>query len=313
MHTETISCDDLGAMIDHYTSDGAYRLDMIMPADAPRIALLSGVRGQLRLELDCPPSIPPAYDPQAVHVSRVDNAEPGSLGRAGMQYRDLLPSRAGGRFIASHICIPSGGPVSDYVHFHQVGFQVIYCRRGWVRVVYEDQGPPFVMDEGDCVLQPPTIRHRVLEASRGLEVVEIASPAEHPTFRDHEIDLPTPTLRPDRDFGGQRFIRHVAATATWQDSELTGFEMRESGIGQASRGQVNLRILRCADAVSPVAMVNAECEFRLLYVLAGCLELTGPQRETTVLRAGDSVVLPQHGHFLLATAGACELLEVSSG
>ncbi len=300
-------------MIHHYTSDGSYRLDMIMPADAPRIALLSGARGQLRLELDCPPPIPPAYDPQAIHVSRVDDAEAGSVGRAGMHYRDLLPSRAGGRFIASHICIPSGGPVSDYVHFHQVGFQVIYCRRGWVRVVYEDQGPPFVMDEGDCVLQPPTIRHRVLEASPGLEVVEIASPAEHPTFRDHEIDLPTRSLQPDRDFGGQRFIRHVAETASWQDSELRGLEMRESGIGQASGGQVSLRILRCADAISPVAMVNAECEFRLLYVLAGCLELTRAKHETTLLSAGDSVVLPQHREFLLATTGACELLEVSSG
>jgi quercetin dioxygenase-like cupin family protein len=41
---------------------------------------------------------------------------------------------------------------------------MIYCHRGWVRVVYEDQGEPFVMHPGDCVLQPPGIRHRVLEA-----------------------------------------------------------------------------------------------------------------------------------------------------
>ena len=53
---------------------------------------------------------------------------------------------------------------------------MIAVRRGWVRVVYEDQGEPFVMEAGDLVLQPPGIRHRVLESSPGLEVVEITLP-----------------------------------------------------------------------------------------------------------------------------------------
>ena len=75
--------------------------------------------------------------------------------RAGMRYRDLLPGRQGGRVIASHIQIPDGGPVRDDVHFHRIHFQMIYCCRGWVRVVYEDQGAPFVLEPGDCVLQPP--------------------------------------------------------------------------------------------------------------------------------------------------------------
>ena len=84
-----------------------------------------------------------------------------------MLYRDLIPGRLGGRYIASLISIPEGGPVADWVHFHRVAFQMIYVRRGWVRVVYEDQGEPFVMREGDLVLQPPEIRHRVLESSPG--------------------------------------------------------------------------------------------------------------------------------------------------
>ena len=46
-----------------------------------------------------------------------------------MRYRDLIP-RLGGRFIASHILIDQGGPVSDYVHFHSVRFQMIYCHNG---------------------------------------------------------------------------------------------------------------------------------------------------------------------------------------
>ena len=68
------------------------------------------------------------------------------VGRAGMLYRDLLPGRAGGAMIASHIRIPSGGPVPDYVHFHRVHFQLIVCVEGWVEVVYEGQGGPFVLE-----------------------------------------------------------------------------------------------------------------------------------------------------------------------
>src|SRR5215468_913916 len=112
------------------------------------------------------------------------------VGRAGMQYRDLIPGRLGGRFIASHIRIPGGGPVPDYVHFHKIRFQMIYCRKGWTRLVYEDQGEPFLLSAGDCVLQPPEIRHRVLEASPGLEVIEIGTPALHDTIADWALPLP---------------------------------------------------------------------------------------------------------------------------
>src|SRR5207237_2474361 len=135
-------------------------------------------------------------------------------GRAGMLYRDLIPGRCGGRYIASQITIPDGGPVADWVHFHRVALQMIIVRRGWVRVVYEDQGEPFVMREGDLVLQPPLISHRVLESSPGLEVVEISAPALHETFADHELKLPNGE-RPGRMFGRQRFLRHIAADTPW--------------------------------------------------------------------------------------------------
>ncbi len=111
------------------------------------------------------------------------------VGRAGMRYRDLIPDRWGGRFIASHITIPEGGPVPDYVHFHKIRFQMIFVKSGWVASVYEDQGEPFVMHAGDCVLQPPEIRHRVLESSPGLEVIEIGCPAEHETIADWALPL----------------------------------------------------------------------------------------------------------------------------
>src|SRR5215813_7726164 len=130
-------------------------------------------------------------------ISRLNATEDAwYVGRAGMQYRDLIPGRLGGRFIASHIRILDGGETSDYVHFHKILFQMIYCKAGWVRVVYEDQGPAFVLEAGDVVLQPPEIRHRVLESSPGLEVIEIACPAVHETFVDHDLKLPNAQIRP---------------------------------------------------------------------------------------------------------------------
>lgn len=71
-----------------------------------------------------------------------------------MAYRGLIPGRLGGAFIASHIRIVEGGPVPDYVHFHGIGFQAIFCRAGWVRVAYEGQRAALVMQPGECVPQP---------------------------------------------------------------------------------------------------------------------------------------------------------------
>ena len=58
------------------------------------------------------PPIRPAFV-----ITRQDGENAWNSGRAGMQYRDLIPCRLGGQFIASHIRIPEGGPVPDYVHF----------------------------------------------------------------------------------------------------------------------------------------------------------------------------------------------------
>ena len=65
-------------------------------------------------------------------VRRLDDGPPWVIGRAGMRYRDLIPGRLGGSIIASHIRIPDAGPVPDMVHYHTVGFQLIFCYHGWV-------------------------------------------------------------------------------------------------------------------------------------------------------------------------------------
>ena len=156
--------------------------------------------------------------PETVHsfvVRRLKDQAPWIIGRAGMHYRDLVPDRLGGSIIASHIRIPDGGPVPDMVHFHKVGFQLIFCIHGWVDVVYEDQGDKMRLTAGDCFIQPPEIRHRVLEASDNVQVIEIGVPAEHVTEIDHDMDLPTPHFRPEREWQGQRFVFNQAEGAEW--------------------------------------------------------------------------------------------------
>jgi len=205
-----LHCSNVSAALEAYRTEFGFRIDSIYPADAPRIVRMSGYG--LSVRLDCGPGAGAVTDelPEnrpALVISKFGERGFGT-GRAGMQYRDLIPDRCGGRFIASHIRIPTGGPVPDYVHHHHVHFQLVYCVNGWVRVAYEDQGEPMVMQAGDCFLQPPHIRHRVLECSDQMEVVEIACPAEHETLVEHELTLPTGVFDPDRDFGGQRFVFH---------------------------------------------------------------------------------------------------------
>ena len=238
-----ILCAALEPNLAFWTERLGFRIEAIFPADDPTTAMISGHGLQLRLQqgpdgavqtiyllcddalltgagqttLTAPSGVvvklvdanPPMHTPTTVQklvLTRATGNDTWGLGRAGLRYRDLLPGRHGGAFIASHIRVLDGGPVPDYVHFHKIRFQTIFCRKGWVRVLYQGQGESFVMHEGDCVLQPPMIRHRVLESSAGAEVVEVSAPAEHITMADHDLALPGPHLPPDHDFAGQRFV-----------------------------------------------------------------------------------------------------------
>lgn len=291
-----------------------YRLDMVMPADAPRVAVVSNAKEMLRLVATNSgvqtepflglghPVIPPSS--QEFVITRASGSAAWITGRAGMQYRDLIPGRLGGRYIASHIRIPQGGPVNDYVHHHRVRFQIIFVRKGWVRVVYEDQGPPFVMHEGDCVLQPPGIRHRVLESSPGLEVIEIGCPAEHETFRDHDMMLPTVTPDPARTFDGQRFVHHIAADTAWQQGE--GFEYRDTGIAKATNNLARVRVVR------PTVLTRTHNgDFLFLSVLNGRMKLASPTLGEHALNPDDACTIPTGIEYTLTAEASCEILEVA--
>ena len=342
-----LPCEHLEETLEFFTDRLAFRVDAIYPAEDPSVAVISGhgIRVELnrgaggtpgvlrllvsdrttlggaselvapngtRIELadpDPPLVIPPTV-PSFVLSENGERAEWGT-GRAGMRYRDLVPDRQGGSFIASHIRIPEGGPVPDYVHYHKVRFQMIYCYKGWARLVYEDQGPPFVLEAGDCVLQPPRIRHRVLESSPGLEVIEIGCPANHETFADHELSLPTSHLRPERDFEGQRFVRHVASAATWHPFRLEGFECRDTGIGDATGGTATVRVARLRGSQSR-QRYRHDADFLFTFVLSGSMTLEVEGSGARSVSAGTALVLPSGTHYGFAGGSAdLELLEVA--
>lgn len=346
--------EPLDETINFFTKRLGFRVDAIFPADSPAVAMLSGhgltIRlqpagegiqaGTLRVVCADPTDLgdghtmlmapngtrvelidanPPMVLPpvaQSLIVARAADQSHWGVGRAGMQYRDIIPGRQGGRFIGSHIRIPGGGPVPDYVHFHKVRFQMIYCHKGWVKLVYEDQGEPFVLHAGDCVLQPPEIRHRVLESGDDLEVIELGCPAEHETLADHDTSLPTGRSLPDRDFGGQRFIRHDASVATWHPWRVEGFEHRDIGIGAATDGLAGARVVRpVAGAAASSGLAVHDAEFVFLFVLRGSVafEHRGDGNDGRYeLVEGDTVVVPAGlPHRLVEGSADLELLDVT--
>lgn len=247
----------------------------------------------------------------AFAVRRLTDNAPWVIGRAGMHYRDLIPGRLGGAIIASHIRIPDGGPVPDMVHYHTVGFQLIYCYRGWVDVVYEDQGDKLRLTAGDCLIQPPEIRHRVLEASDNVEVIEIGVPAEHTTTVDHDMKLPNDTYRPERKFSGQTFVNHKVSDARWAPWRMAGFEHRDTGILAGTGGVANVQVARVLAGFETSVRTSHNSDILFSFVMEGTMNLVA-EGEGHSLEPGDAFVIPPDQVTAYENLSAdLELLEVS--
>jgi len=310
-----------------WTSTLGFRLETIQPADDPRVAVVAGhglrlrieqgaavAPGRVRLTVDDPgefggasalvapggtrveivprenaPRIPATE--HAFSVRRLRDGAPWVVGRAGMRYRDLIPGRLGGAVIASHIRVPGGGEVPDMVHHHTVGFQLIFCHRGWVDVLYEDQGDGALrLAAGDCVIQPPGIRHRVCSASPDIEVLEIGVPAEHMTTIDHGTVLPNGWGDPAREWDGQRFVHPVGPDAPAEPFRLPGFVAVDTGIGAGTHGTAGVWTVRCAGAGAVRWRHGGDILFG--FVRAGNATLGSEGAPGHVLGEGDAFVVP---------------------
>jgi mannose-6-phosphate isomerase-like protein (cupin superfamily) len=106
--------------------------------------------------------------------------EPGL--RAYAHYRELGIAKATGGLAQAHVIrlIPPCDPKEvSKRHYHDVDFQMIYVLKGWMKGEYE--GEVITMREGSCWLQPPKMKHTVLDYSGDCELLEIILPAEFDT------------------------------------------------------------------------------------------------------------------------------------
>ena len=99
--------------------------------------------------------------------------------RKCFEYRDLgIKAATGGNFHAHVIRAVDQEEDGIGLHRHnEIEFQMVYILQGWMRFWYEGEGE-VVAKQGTCILQPPAVKHDVLEWSDDLELLEITSPAE---------------------------------------------------------------------------------------------------------------------------------------
>jgi mannose-6-phosphate isomerase-like protein (cupin superfamily) len=103
--------------------------------------------------------------------------------RAYAHYRDLGIAKATGGMVQAHVIrfVPPCDPAQvSKLHYHDVRFQMVYVLKGWIKTELEGEGA-HVMRAGSCWIQPPRIKHRVLDYSDDCEVLEIVLPADFKT------------------------------------------------------------------------------------------------------------------------------------
>ncbi len=121
--------------------------------------------------------------PQRFTVSHMNEADFKKDGlRPYALYRDLGVAEATAGLCQAHV-IRMVPPCTDEVrerHVHAVELQLVYVLKGWMKNEFEGHGEQ-MMSAGSCWIQPPGIKHTVLDYSADLEVLEIIVPADFKT------------------------------------------------------------------------------------------------------------------------------------
>jgi mannose-6-phosphate isomerase-like protein (cupin superfamily) len=102
--------------------------------------------------------------------------------RSYARYRDLKVAEATGGMVQAHVIrmVPPCTDEARKKHYHDVEFQMVYVLKGSMTTDFEGQGP-ITMQAGSCWIQPPKIKHTVLDYSNDCEVLEIILPADFGT------------------------------------------------------------------------------------------------------------------------------------
>jgi uncharacterized RmlC-like cupin family protein len=102
--------------------------------------------------------------------------------RTYAKYRDLGMSKASNGLLQAHVIrlVPPCDPkVVSKRHYHDVDVQMIYVLKGWIKGEYD--GQVVTMRQGGAWLQPPKIKHTVLDYSDDCELLEVILPADFET------------------------------------------------------------------------------------------------------------------------------------
>jgi quercetin dioxygenase-like cupin family protein len=119
--------------------------------------------------------------------------------KAAFAYRDLGISVATDGRVGADISRLTGlSKDFDEPHFHKLRCHIVYVTKGWVKIEYEGEGK-VRLEAGDCVYQPPRIRHRLLDASGNVEILQVTIPANVETVL---LPKSSPLTKPAR--GGRK-------------------------------------------------------------------------------------------------------------
>ena len=123
--------------------------------------------------------------PQRFAVSHLKNTGFKAGLRAYASYRDLGFAVATEGKAVAHV-IKMHPPCTEDArvwHTHDIEFQMIYVLKGWFVTEMEGHAPE-TMVVGSSWLQPPKIRHRVVDYSDDCELLEVVLPAEFATHME---------------------------------------------------------------------------------------------------------------------------------
>ena len=124
------------------------------------------------------------------------------------------------------------------------------------------------------------------------------------------MELPTPHLRPEREWQGQRFVFNQVKDAEWLPFRLPGFIARDTTIAANTKNVAGVQVVRKGEGATQWA--SHETDILFTFVMEGTVTLEGEGRDPHALSAGDAFVIPpQMKTRLVDASDDIELLEVS--
>ncbi|MEP1942783.1 MAG: cupin domain-containing protein, partial [Sulfitobacter sp.] len=117
---------------------------------------------------------------------------------------------------------------------------------------------------------------------------------------------------PLREWDGQTFVHHVKQNATWQPAHIPGFDGRDTGITEGTKGVAGIHVLRAAKGTVAAPLWSHDADIHFTFVMEGQMTLRAQGQEDRVLQAGDGFVIPPDMNIqYVAPSADIELLEVS--